>query len=193
MKPFYDEGLHIGQIIEHRLTKASTGTVQLAIRVKILGLPDAQNPDSYAPHRAQYERTIFMAITEKTMPFVTESIKVMGFEGKKITELDMVDHPEFSMAGTQVDLWCKIEQDQQGNDRERWQISKGNRAMEVKPIDAKAGRQLDALFAKALKTGNFAPPKKGEQGPPPLKNIHGLEITDSDLPSMEDDDDSIPF
>jgi hypothetical protein len=174
--PFYEVGVHVAEIVSHSLTKASTGNKQLVMRVKILGIPDG---DSYAPHRYQYERTIFWTITEKTVPFIVEKLQTLGFQGTQFSQLDPAHPDHISMKGQQVDLWCKHEPGQDGEMRERWDISNSGLAREVAPLNAKETRELDALFGRALSGGKVKPAK------PPVnedEEYQEVGITDDDIP-----------
>lgn len=173
-RPFYDEGLHVGEIISHQLTKARTGTNQLVIRVKILGVPNEQN---YIPHAYQYERSIFWSLTEKTVPFVVDKLKRLHFEGHP-SQLDPSSSDPISLKGHQVDLWCSHEPGLNGGIRERWdvagQMSIAQRA--ITPLSSKEMRELDMLFGKA-----FSSPNK-ERAAAPTLTMNNPEITDDDIP-----------
>lgn len=171
--PFYDVGVHVGEVVSHYLTKASTGNKQLVMKVKILGIPEG---DSYLAHHFQYERTIFWTITEKTVRFVVEKLQTLGFEGTQISQLDSSHPNHISMKGQQVDLWCKHEPGLDGAMRERWDISNVAMAREVVPLSAKETRELDALFGKALgKPRSVAKVSAGG-------SEEELGITDDDVP-----------
>jgi len=171
-KPFYEEGLHVGEIRQHGIGKAKTGTTQIVWRVKILGLPDGEV--SYAPHRQQYERTIYMAATEKTAAFVGETLEAIGYDGERVSQLDPTHPNHVSMIGKQVNLWCKHEDDQEGNPRERWQFSRGASTLELPQLSAKEVRELDSLFGRNKKAAAIESA--------PVQNIHNQEIDDSDIP-----------
>ena len=175
--PFYDEGLHVGEIVSHGLTKASTGNKQFVMRVKVLGIPEG---DTYLPHRYQYERTIYWTITEKTMPYVVEKLQNLQFEGTQFSQLDPSHPKHISMKGQQVDLWCKHEIGQDNVPREKWDISTGGTAKPLEPLNAKETRELDALFGKALTTGK--PLAKVAVAAVKVPPDEELGITDDDIP-----------
>jgi hypothetical protein len=176
--PFYEAGLHVAEILSHQLTKASTGNMQLVWRVKILGLPDG---DSYAPHRYQYERSMYWTITEKTVPFILEKLETLGFAGKQFSQLDPSHPNHISLKGQQVDLWCKHEEGQDGGIRERWDISNSGLKREVTSLNAKETRELDALFGKAL-SGGKAKVKTAKPAVDDSEDFQGVGITDEDIP-----------
>ena len=172
-KPYYEEGLHVGEIKQHGIGRTKTDKPQIVWRVKVLGYPEGEN--GLIPHRAQYERTIYQVISEKTVPFVTEQLKSIGFDGEKVSQLDP-NHPQHvDMRGMQVNLWCKWEDDLEGEPRERWQFSRGPQALELPQLSTKETRELDSLFGR---NKNAAKPATSA----PVQNVHNEEITDDDIP-----------
>lgn len=176
--PFYDEGLHVAEIVSHGLTKASTGNKQFVMRVKILGIPEG---DTYLPHRYQYERSIFWTITENTMAFVVEKLQTLQFQGTQFSQLDPSHPKHISMKGQQVDLWCKHETGQDGVLREKWDVSKGSGGVTrpLEQLSAKETRELDALFGKALLGGK---PVARVAAAKVTTMEEELGITDEDVP-----------
>ena len=198
--PQYDQGLHIGQIVSHNLGKANTGTPQIVLRVKILGIPKVDG--TYEAFKFQNERTIFISLTEKTVDFVIPQLEAMGFDGASIDQLDPENPKAVNLAGNQVDLWCKHEKDQKGELRERWNVSTPREAIVTEKLDAKEVRQLNTLFGKALKKG--PPPKtaaksvpakqQSKSNEPPVEAYDDTQITNADLPdNMQDEEEQIPF
>jgi len=168
--PFYSVGLHVGEITKQGLSKTSTGKPQFVLGVKILGQPSA---DGVVPWQQQYERTVYMVLTDKTIDFATENLKRLGFTGTSLSQLDPSNATFQSFKGNQVELWCKHEPDQQGQMRERWQVSNGGiNAISGDPLDQREMRQLDTLFGRALRTGT----------PPSPSAYTNTEITDDDVP-----------
>lgn len=174
-KPFYEIGPHVGEVISQALAEAGTGTAQFVLRVKILGTPT--NDGSYESHKTQYERTLYMALTEKTMSWVAPALVQLGFKGTQVSQLDP-SHPQHqSFVGDQVDLWCGHREDNKGGWRENWNIS-NQTERERTPLDAKKTRQLDSLFGKALKQSGAAPATP----PPTATRQNNPEISDDDIP-----------
>ena len=56
-----------------------------------------------------------------------------------------------SFVGQDFDFWCSHEQRQDGQgEQERWQVSKGAAALELKPLNTKAARQRQlSLWGRA--------------------------------------------
>jgi hypothetical protein len=178
--PFYQPGQYVAEVTQQALGEAGTGTPQFVLRVKILGRPDPAEPDSYVPVQ-QYERTIYRAITENTIDYVMEDLKTLGFAGNSFSDLDPASPNHQSFAGKQIDVYCKHEDDQKGNTREKWGLSGRQKALEVKPLDSKKTRSLDSLFGKNLKTiAQTAKPAAVQRSVAVADNPHG--ITDDDVP-----------
>ena len=173
--PFYDQGIHVGEVLQQGLTKASTGTFQFVLTIKVLGVADPRDTTSYTPHRNQFQRSIYMAITEKTIEFVVPSLEVLGYEGTSFAALDP-SHPDHqSFVGKTFDFLCMHEADQDGNQRERWSVARTAKLPELQPLESREMRQLDALFGKALSA------KKK----PPVSvpgDANELGVTDDDIP-----------
>lgn len=188
MKPYYEVGPHFGKVVRQGLTKAKTGTKQFCLTVKVLGVPSGNG--EYDAHTQQHERTIYMALTEKTMPNVVEKLQALRFTGSSLGQLDPSSDRHISFEGQDVDLYCSHELDQQGSPRERWDVSRG--ATVLTPLTPKETRELDSLFGKALGgvkvqrgVANVVAPELRhpdyESGPQPT-DPSDLGITDDDIP-----------
>lgn len=179
-KPFYEAGLHVAKVVSQGITKASTGNFQFFLRVKILGMADPGDEQNYIPHRTQYERTIYRAITDKTVEYLVQDLDVLGFAGESFSELDP-SHPQFqNFAGKQFDVVCTHEDDTKGGVREKWSIARGMAGSKpIEPLQARELRQLDSLFGKALKTR-----KKPAASVPAGRSDadESLAISDDDIP-----------
>lgn len=178
---FYQPGNYVGEVKEQRLGETKTGKPQFVIRFKVLGTP--LDEGEYAPVSQQYDRTIYMVITEGTMPYVAEKLKRLGYAGKGFGPLDPDNASHQSFVGQVIDVWCKHEADQDGNAREKWDIARGPSSLTVNPLPSKKVRELDALFGKSLLSpdGDSTPKAKSTQRQPdPV--LAGTEITDDDIP-----------
>lgn len=148
--PFYDIGLHVGEVLSQDISTTTGGNKQLILRVKILGIPQG---DSYVPHKQQYERTIYWVVTPNTVDFLREKLAKLDFKGN--ASQWHPDHPEhINLVGNQVDLWCKHEQRLDGNGwTEKWDLSNGGGNARVsEPLSGAEARKLDMMFGKATAT-----------------------------------------
>jgi hypothetical protein len=169
--PYYNEGLHVGTVLGQGLSEAGTGTAQFLLRVKVLGEVTGDD-GSYQPSDRQYERSIYMALTEKTRDFVVDNLKLLGFDGSSMAQLDLSHPKAVSFVGKQVDLWCKHDA-YNGKTSEKWSLAMPRKEMES--LDAKKMRQLDSLFGKALAS-------KPKSTKPEDENQDPTQITDDDIP-----------
>lgn len=179
--PHYQAGNYVGEIMQQGLSKARTGNSQFVIRVKVLGTPNGEQ--SYDRDPFQYERIIFMTITQNTINFVSETLEALGYSGQGFGPLDP-SHPQHqSFVGQQVDLYCTHEADQSGNMREKWRISRnGGSNLELNPLNQKELRELDALFGKNLRgTQTSAAPARTAPAQRSAPSV-ATEITDDDIP-----------
>ena len=136
---------------------------------------------------AEFERTIYMVITEKTAQFIVENLHKLGYRAESFGPLDPSHAAHQSFVGQQFDAYCKHEPDQSGNIRERWQISRGSATVEIKPLEAKDVRKLDMLFGKTLKAGSPSAPRQTQAKttqPASQEAVlsDGTYIDDSDIP-----------
>ena len=183
---FYEQGVHVGEVTKQGLAKAKTGTPQFVLGVKILGV--ATGDGSYNPHRDSYERTVYMALTEKTLPYVESKLQKLGFAGNSLGQLDP-SHPQHqSFVGAQVDLYCKHEYDNTGNTVEKWDIATGS-GITGDLLDQRDVRQLDALFGRMLRPGTATQKPVQTIAPSQLQNPTNGQyfpasegITDDDIP-----------
>ncbi len=151
-KPFYQSGRYACKITGQALGKAGTGNPQFVLRFQVFGLVDPQDPSRFIPAPQQYERTHYRTITEKTVPYLLEDLKILGFDGDSFRDLDPGTEGFCDFRGKDVDMWCAHEQAQDGGEREKWSVARqGGGEMKVDPLDSKKVRELDNLFGKQLK------------------------------------------
>jgi hypothetical protein len=190
--PQYQEGVHIGEIKNQALSKAKTGNYQVVLGVKILGIPNEDG--SYDPHKFQNARTIYLTITDKTIDFVIPKLEAIGFTGSSFGQIDPAHAQSVNLVGQQVDLWCKHETGQDGQLREKWDISTGLKGVQTEALTTKEIRQLDTLFGKALKNkpqSNVSTKQRSAPVKEENVNQEGPPEEDSSDPGISDDD--IPF
>ncbi len=150
-KPYYDIGTYRGIITDQALGKASTGTAQFILKFRIIGPLGADGEPIELAATQQYERTMYRAITERTIDYVMEDLEKLGFQGASFKQLDLNAPNACDFRGHEIDFYCGRDKDQQGNDREKWSLAFGARAINAEPLDAQKSRELDTLFGKALK------------------------------------------
>lgn len=176
--PHYQAGNYVGEIIQQGLSKAKTGNNQIVLRVKVLGTPDGEG--SYARDPFQYDRTIFLTITPNTIEFIADTLEQLEYNRQGFGPIDP-SHPQHrSFVGKHVDLYCTHENDQSGNLREKWRISRNalGKGVELTPLNNKELRELDALFGRNLRSSASATATVTKPHTKPTQT----EITDDDIP-----------
>jgi len=168
--PFYEAGNYMGTIIGQGLSKAKTGTAQFVLEVRILGF---QSSSGVVELEKQYSRTIYMALTERTVEFVGHTLRALGFRGQSFGPLDPA-HPEHqSFFGKNVELSCEHESYNGGAPREKWRIN-DRKSLNITPLRAEEISSLDRQFASKLSHDNTAPASSGFAAQ--------TEISDDDIP-----------
>jgi hypothetical protein len=183
--PFYEPGVYVAKVVQQGLTKASTGNTQFILRFRVEGKPDPVDPESMQAV-AEFERTIWMTITEKTVERIVGDLRNLGYRAESFGPLDPSHPSHESFVGNQIEVYCKHEADQSGNQRERWQLNRAAAAIEIKPLEAKEVRQLDMMFGRALKGTPSAKPTSTRTPTRQYDTVSvasdGTEITDDDIP-----------
>ena len=174
--PFYKPGLYLGEVVEHRLQKAKTGTWQLVLRFKVMGYGDRV---SYQPVEQIYERAMYQALTNNTVDFVIKDLEQLGFESDSFSVLDPTHPHHVSLVGKKAEFFCKHSTDLHGQPREHWSISRPRDDSDHEKPTAKEFRELDNLFGKALQKNKRATPalQKATRTP-----VDDTQITDDDIP-----------
>jgi hypothetical protein len=181
MSTYYEVGKYACRITSQAMGEAKTGTPQFILRFTVL----ARVYDDGEMERVnrQYERTAYRAITEKTIPYLIEDLKTLGFQGSSFRDLDPSSPNFFDLEGRDVEMWCGHEAGTDGENREKWGVARQGGAKkdapQVKPVDAKKLRDLDNLFGKHLKE---LAPKPQFKPVPVTQPVSQNGITDDDVP-----------
>lgn len=172
--PFYARGVYRCQILDHGLTKAGTGTTQIAIKFRVI---EGVQPEGDVD--AQYERTAFIPVTERTMEYLPKKLEALGYTRDSLKYLNLSEPNCHDMRGSEVEFFCKHENDRNGELREKWDVATGGSAkpLELKPPAASDVRTLDMLFSKARKESGASAPK-----PRPAAVPAGAARTDEEAP-----------
>lgn len=152
MALMYEHGAtYWGKVTSNKMGKAKTGTPQFILQFEIVGKMDPTNPEGDLLYCPVAERTVFRAITDKTIKWVLQDLEKLGFTGDSFRLLDMDEPGGFNFIGTELAFYCEHKAGQDGKLHEQWGISSGKKPMEVTPMDAKEIRALDNLFGRSLK------------------------------------------
>lgn len=177
--PFYAAGRYACKVTDQALGEAGTGNPQFVLRFLVLGLVDPADPSKYLPATQQFERTHYRVITDKTVQYLLEDLKLLGFKGESFKALDPNNDGFHDFRGLDIDMWCGHENDREGKPREKWSVARQGSKFEVKPLEPKKVRDLDNLFGKQLKAMKSAEPIRtapANAAPP------SMEISDDDVP-----------
>ncbi len=180
--PHYAKGKYVGKILNQALGKAKTGTPQLVIQIRVLGTPDPQDPGSYKADPHQYERTIYRAITEKTIQYVIEDLKSLGVAIQSLKQLDPSTPGFIDMRGMDADFYCNHEPGQDGGVREKWGVAMQASEFSVEALEPAKMRELDNLFGKQLKEAFRAGSAPRTQPQPAVAIANSVGVTDDDIP-----------
>jgi hypothetical protein len=153
MSTYYEVGKYECRITSQAIGEAKTGTPQFILRFNVLG--KVYDDGEMERVNREYERTAYRAITEKTIPYLIEDLKTLGFQGSSFRDLDPGSPNFFDLEGRAVEMWCSHEEGQDGENREKWGVARQGgpkrEAPQVKALDAAKLRSLDNLFGKHLK------------------------------------------
>lgn len=149
--PFYVDGNYTMQILDVALGESSNGNPQIVLRGKVIGrlVVDSEGEEYPEQVSAQYDRTIYLTVTEKSRDMVLAKLRNAGWTGERFESLAK------DMLGRSVRSRCDIKESQsekyRGQMVENWDLSLPPR--ESKPLENKPeiAKRLNALFGKSLK------------------------------------------
>lgn len=206
MAIYYSQGLYQMEVTEQRLGKTSNGNPQWVVRGKIQNR--VHDDGSTEPAQAQYDRTIYRVITDKTVPYLMEDLEALGCPGiESFGQLDQGHAQCFDLRGQWITVQCK-HGEYQGNGREEWSFfADRTSSLEVTPLNAQEVRNLNNMFGKALKGMKPATNGKPAAAQPAQKQTKPAGMVSSPKPrpapvaagpSMDPDipaptDDDLPF
>src|SRR5215467_6763957 len=177
MKAFFNEGRYAVQIIDQALGEAQTGTPQFILKFTVL---ERIHDDGGTEAVRNYDRTYYKAITERTIEYLTQDLKTLGFEGSSFRDLDPSSPTFYSLKGRRVEMYCSHEF-RNGENQEKWGVAfakRESKPIEAKKIDSAKLRALDNLFGKHLR--ELAP--KAQAPKPRPEPVAAYQGTEDDVP-----------
>lgn len=141
---FYDEGRYTCRLTTHGIDKLNSEKATPYVFISFYPIVDGED--------GQYERSVKLWLTEKTVKRTIETLRDLGWEGDRFADL-----PKHSFAGKQVEIECT-----HNGQYEDWDFPFVQPARAVQADEAVA-KKLDALFGKQLKaTAAVAAPAAAE-------------------------------
>lgn len=179
MSTFYEPGIYRCNVTRQALSQSKNGNPQFILTFMIKEQVSVKDPGITREVPTQYERSIWMTITEKTADFVTDDLARLGFVGVSFGGLDP-ETPDFhDFTGLVLDVEC-YHDTWDGQVREKWRLVREG-GMEFDPLEKSAVRKLDAMFGKALKSKCTATAETVEKAPEAAA-IETVETSADDLP-----------
>jgi hypothetical protein len=170
-KPFYPEGAYTCRITKQRFAiSPKKGTMAFVLEFVVLKRVD--DPDA---ELLSQSRTIDFWLTTKTVVRVRADLRILGFNGASLSELDPGLPDYFSLTGWEVTMHCRHGENAEGNAREEWTPRGSN----LQPLaDKRPLAELDAILAKVDREEE----RMNRRITKPPSGNDGLGITDDDVP-----------
>lgn len=189
--PFYTDGKYHVQIIDVAMGESkvkqdgSGGNPQVVLKVKVIsGLVVASDGSEVSSAvSGQYDRTIYLTVTEKSKEMVLAKLRWAGWDGDRFETLTK------DLLGRGCRAICKIEPSMSekyaGQDTEKWDLELP--PLESKPLENKpaVAKKLNALFGKTL--------KEKPASAAPAKEPVGVAVGDLPPHGEPPPDDDVPF
>jgi hypothetical protein len=191
MSSSFAAGKYRAQIVNWGFSKAKSGNPQIFWSVKPIG---KITPGGDLENCPDWERTIFRAITDKTIEFVAVELKALGYNYDTFDQIDR-NHPQaFNFGAGEVTVEMKHEM-YQGKQQERWQFCLG-KAFEPTPVERGEVAKLNAMFGGNLKMARMSvaansPPITTQRAPHKL--VASPETPGNGIATEGIDDGEIPF
>lgn len=184
---YYDKGNYKAVVTAQAMSAAKTGNPQFLLTIQPTHfVPAGKEPLLLGEGGTQ--RTIFKTITDKTIDYLLDDLQRLGFTGGSFTRLDPAAPDHQSFVGQEVDAYCIHENDQDGQLREKWNLSSGGGGIKAAPLDVNGLAKLDALFGRKL-SERFSGPAPTPRKAPPVATPAGAVVQGDG----SDVDDGIPF
>ena len=152
-------GKFVCRIEDQGLTEAKTGTPQILLKFAVL--LQCNEDGTRTPVEGPMFRTCWMSLTDKTVGWVSDALKFIGFTGPP-SAIDLDSANCCDLRGTECEFWVS-----QDGEFERWSINTpraGKSPAEKKPLDATRTMELDALFADRFSAPSETPAQVSTEG-----------------------------
>jgi hypothetical protein len=145
-------GFYVAHVQNWGLAQSKTkGTPQFTLAVV---LTNFKGPGGKLEECPSLTRTIYRAITEKTIEYFVNDLKALGYDRDNFDDLDPASPNAFDFEGKEVEVRLKYEQ-YEGQEQERWELALVKPA--AKPLETTGVQSLNAMFGghlAGLRNGN---------------------------------------
>lgn len=156
----YEPGRYHGRITNQGFSKTKKGGDQFFLVFDIIGKINPSDPEGDLLACNPGERTAYFTLTtDKNAEFFVKDMKRLGCPMTSFGMLDPSQPNCHSFTNVEAEFTCE-ENNWEGKQNERWQLSRESFAPVAVPLDAKEARRLDALFGSALKGSAPQPAKR---------------------------------
>jgi len=147
-------GLYQANIVSQQMGETKTGKPQFILTVSVTARVIS---DSQVSPIESVDRTIYMVITDNTVPYVVRDLRSIGFRSDSWAMLDpdIPGYHNFNSVTLTVNCEHSVWKDKKN---EKWSIYSER---ETKKLPPDGIRKLDAMFGRALKE----PPQTATQAP----------------------------
>lgn len=158
MTTHYAVGMYQARITGQRFDKTKNDNPVIVLDI----MPQVDGGDG------QYGRSISWVITEKTIDFVVEKLRRVGFVGQSFAELDPAGARFHDLSGQVIEVYCS--HDDRGYENwdlprpqaQRAQIPSGERQTMTARLDALFGKKLKGASQKKTKAPDKPAPTDAE-------------------------------
>lgn len=155
MSVYYEAGKYRAKIVEQRFGENNKNNPEVQLEIQLLGFYVDGEPQAIS---SEWNRTIFLTLTQATIGsegkpgWVLETLRYLGFNGASFSQLDPSQEDHHSFVDLEIDALCQ-HTEYQGKKQEKWSVLRpGGNKPQVKVIEKKGLRALDAKFGKVLKS-----------------------------------------
>lgn len=151
MAAHYDQGDHAATITKQEFGQSDNAnqTPFFALTIQPTAKIDMETSDRedvIGP-----VRTLRLFLSDKAAPHTIKKLRALGWDGSSFGELNPDADDHHSFVGQEIVVRCKHEE-YNGQPQEKWDFPQEG-GLEIKKLDDKGMRKLDALFGKHLKEG----------------------------------------
>jgi len=147
----FSQGRYKATVTHQKLGESRNGTPQFVLSFRPIGKYDLERPGEELLPCEDWERSAFFYFSSRAVDISLEQLHEIGFRGTSFFELDPETPGFCDFGGLTIDVICEHEA-YQGETKERWRLARtGGGGLEVKKLDDRQTRKLDALFGRKLK------------------------------------------